>query len=158
VLIPKIKPSKLLEPLEVPVPKDTNFHIPEGKYRAKISSVKKQFVEKSAGTGENVRLLFEAQVPSLPKTVNLAKAEFRLDMNSGSELRNVLTRLFDKQVLSDAAGSTFNLQQLVDMDVEIEIEHVITSRRDEYSYPLVKVRDIQKPGTMQLTEYKEANQ
>ena len=37
------------------------------------------------------------------------------------------------------------------MDVEVEIEHVTTSRREEYSYPLVRVRDIRKPGTMQLT-------
>ena len=51
----------------------------------------------------------------------------------------------------EASGSTFDLEQLVNMEVEVEIEHVITSRRDEYSYPLVRVRDIRRPGTMQLT-------
>ena len=80
------------------------------------------------------------------------------DWTPGSDLRNVLTRIFGKQVFTEAAGLTFDLEQLVGMDVEVEIEHVITSRREEYSYPLVRVRDIRKPGTMQLTEYAEANQ
>ena len=146
MLIPKPKP------LVVTMPKDPNFHIPEGTYKAKISSVRKMVVEKLNGTGEIVKLLFEVQVPSLPDTTNLAKAEFRLDLNSGSELRNVLTRLFGKQAMTEAAArGSYDLEQLAGMDVEIEIEHVITNRRDEYKYPLVKVRDIQKPGTMQLT-------
>lgn len=152
MLIPKAKP------LAVPVPRDPNFRIPEGKYRAKISSVKKLFVEKLNGTGEILRILFEVIVPLLPKTLNLAKAEYKLDMNCGSELRNVLTRLLGKQALADVAGDSLDLEQLVDMDVEIEIEHIITSRREEYDYPLVKIRDIRKPGTMPLTGYKEANQ
>ena len=145
MLIPKPKP------LVVPVPRESNFRIPEGRYRAKIASVRKLTVERQDGAGEVLRLLFEVQVPSLPNTLNLAKAEYRLEMNPGSDLRNVLSRLFGKQVFTDASGGTFDLGQLVNMDCEIEIEHVITSRRDEYSYPLVRVRDIRKPGTMQLT-------
>ena len=42
-----------------------------------------------------------------------------------------------------AAGGTFDLATLENKAVDIEIEHVITTRRDEYQYPLVKVRDIQ---------------
>ena len=152
MLIPKAKP------LAIPVPKDPNFRIPEGRYRATITTVRKLLAERADGVGETLRILYEVQVPSLPKCINLAKSEYRLDMNPGSDLRNVLTRLLGKQVLSEAAGGTFDLEQLVGMDVEVEIEHVITSRRDEYSYPLVRVRDIRKPGTMQLTEYVEANQ
>jgi len=145
MLIPKAKP------LVVPVPRESNFRIPEGRYRAKIASVRKLTVERLDGAGEVLRLLFEVQVPSLPGTLNLAKAEYRLEMNPGSDLRNVLTRLFGKQVFADASGGTFDLAQLVNMDVEVEIEHVTTSRREEYAYPLVRVRDIRKPGTMQLT-------
>jgi hypothetical protein len=148
MLIPKSKP------LMVPVPKTTNFRIPEGSYRSKISSVRKQYVEKLASTGETVKLLFEVQVPSLQKTVNLAKAEFRLDLNPGSELHNVLTRLFGKQALADKAGGEFDLGELEGMTVDIEIEHVITNRRDEYDYPLVKVRDIQIAGTLVKAEGK----
>jgi hypothetical protein len=152
MIIPKQKP------LSVPVPKGTNFHIPEGKYRAKIKNVRKLTIQKLDGSGQVLRILFEVRVPSLPSSENLAKAEFKIDLNSGSELRNVISRLLGKQVLLDAADSSFDLEQLVGTDVEIEIEHVTTSRREEYAYPLVKVIDIQKPGTMALTEYKEANQ
>jgi hypothetical protein len=145
MLIPKSKP------LVVPVPRESNFRIPEGRYRAKIASVRKLNVERLDGAVESLRLLFEVQVPSLPNLQNLAKAEYRLELNPGSDLRNVLTRLLGKHVFADASGGTFDLEQLVGMDVEVEIEHVTTSRRDEYSYPLVRVRDIRKPGTMQLT-------
>lgn len=155
MLIPKIKPSKSLV---VPVPRDTNFHIPEGRYRAKITRVKMERVQKLDSVGDVVKLLFGVQVPSLPRTVNLARAEFRFDMNKGTELRNILTRLFGKEALSEAAGETFDLEKLVNLDVEIQTEHIITNRRDEYSYPLVRVCDIQKPGTMCLTEYQDANQ
>ena len=149
---------KIGKPLVVSVPKDTNFHIPEGKYRAKISSVKKVPKQKINDNCDMLRILFEVLVPKLHRMVNLAKAEYPLNMHGGSELRNVLTRLLGKQVFADAAGDSFDLEQLTGMDVEIEIEHVITNRRDEYTYPLVKVRDIRKPGTMAFEEYKEANQ
>jgi hypothetical protein len=148
MLIPKAKP------LLVAIPKETNFHIPEGKYRAKIVDVRKKFMEKLSGTTEMLKLMFHVQVPSLQRTINLASAEFKLDLNSGSELRNLLVRLFGKDALVDE----FDLERLINVDVEVEIEHVITSRREEYVYPLVKVRDIQKPGKLALVEYKEANQ
>jgi hypothetical protein len=140
------------KPLVVPVPRESNFRIPEGRYRAKITSVRKLNVERLDGAGEVLRLLFEVQVPSLPNRQNLAKAEYRLEMNPGSDLRNVLTRLLGKRVFADAGGGTIDLEQLANMDCEVEIEHVVTSRREEYSYPLVRVRDIRKPGTMQLTD------
>ena len=146
------------KPLAIPVPKDPNFRIPEGCYRAKINTVRNLPVDRADGVGDKLRIVFEVQVPSLPRCTNLAKSEYRLDLNPGSDLRNVLTRLFGKQAFAEAAGGTFDLEQLVGMDVEIEIEHVVTSRRDEYSYPLVRVRDIRQPGSMQLTEYAEANQ
>ena len=143
MLIPKSKP------LVVSVPKDSNFRIPEGRYKAKIRSVSKKLIEKQDCTGEKLKLLFEVQVPSLPKTMNLAKSEFDLDMNGGSELRNVLTRLFGKQAIADAAGGSFDLSQLEGKEVEIEIEHVITNKRDDYTYPLVKIRDIQPTSVIQ---------
>lgn len=145
MLIPKPKP------LVVPVPHGNNFHIPEGQYRAKVTNVRKATVERLDGAGEVLRLVFEVQVPSLPKRKNLAKAEYRLDLNPGSDLRNVLSRWLGQQVFADASGGSFDLSQLIDMEVEVEIEHVITSQREKYEYPLVRVRDIRKPGTMRLT-------
>jgi len=137
VIIPKSNP------LVVAVPKSTNFHIPEGKYLAKVSSVRKLLVEKANCTGEMLKLMFDVSVPSLPKTINLAKAEFKLDLNPGSELHNLCIRLCGKQTMDEASGGNFNLATLENKPVEIEIEHVITNRRDEYQYPLVKVRNIQ---------------
>jgi hypothetical protein len=88
----------------------------------------------------------------------LAKAEFRDCMDRGSELCNVVTRLMGKAAVEAAADGVLVIEPLENMDVEIEINHKITSRREEYEYPLVEVVDIQKPGSMCLTEYEEANQ
>jgi len=44
------------------------------------------------------------------------------------------------------------------MEVEVEIRHIITDKSENYDYPFVKVFDIQKPGTLSLNEYAEANQ
>ena len=142
------------KPLSVEVPKKSNFRIPEGRYRAKIISVRKVPVEKLNGTVKNVKLLFEVQVPAQTKTLNLANAEYREDMNPGSDLHNVLTRLFGAKALEAAAGSSFELAPLENMEVDIEIEHVITSRREEYDYPLVKVHNIQPKGTLVKLEAK----
>lgn len=147
MIIPKSKS------LVVSIPKENNFHIPEGKYRGKIVAIRKKFVEKLSGTAEMLKLVFELQVPSLPKTINLASTEFKLDLNCGSEFRNLLARLFGRDL-----GDEFDLERLINLSVEIEIEHVITNHREKYKYPLVKVRDIQKPGTLALMEYQEANQ
>jgi hypothetical protein len=76
-------------------------------------------------------------------------------MNPGSDLHNVLTRLFGVKALDEAAGGCFDLEPLEDMEVDIEIEHVITSRRDEYDYPLVKVHNIQLAGTLVKPEVKK---
>lgn len=142
MIIPKIKPA-----IEVSIPKDTSFHIPEGKYRATIRNIERKYVEKANGTGEVLKFFFEVQVPSQQKTINLAKLELREDMSTGSELRNLLTRLLGQETVSGAAGSKLSLDTLVGNEVEVEIEHVITNKRDDYAYPLVKVRDVQKITT-----------
>jgi len=135
-------------PLVVPVPKQQNFHIEEGKYRAKISRVKRIERQNAHGCVEGVRFLFEVRVPGSDHLDNLAKADFKLDLESGSDLRNVVTRILGKEAFNTASGKTLDLETLAGLDVDIEIEHIITSKRDNYSYPFVHVRDIQRPGRL----------
>ena len=142
------------KPLSVEVPKKANFRIPEGNYRAKIIYVDEVDVEKLNGTVKNLKLLFEVQVPAQTKTLNLAKVEYRKDMNPGSDLRNVLTRLFGAKAVDDAEGGSFGLDPLKNLEVDIEIGHEITSRREEYDYPLVKVHNIQPKETLVKLEAK----
>ena len=138
--------------LVVSVPKERNYHIDEGCYRARIQKFIRVTHQKSMSQGENLRIVFEVTVPGKDKCLNLAKAEFKLDLNQGSELRNVITRLIGKEAMSALSGSSFDFDQLKGMEVEVEIRHIITDKSENYDYPFVKVSDIQKPGTMGLPE------
>ena len=136
----------------VPVPKERNYHIDEGCYRARIHKLIRVTNYNGKGNVDILRIVFEVTVPGKDKCLNLAKAEFKLDLNQGSELRNVITRLIGKEAMSALSGSSFDFDQLKGMEVEVEIRHIITDKSENYDYPFVKVSDIQKPGTMGLPE------
>jgi hypothetical protein len=132
----------------VDVPKKTNFHIPEGKYRAKIVGINDVLPEKSHVTGKTKKFVFEVEVPSLPKTRNLATAEYLEDLDDDTELHKVVSRLLGPKAIEDAAGEKLDIGELEGKDVDVEIGHITTNRSHEYDYPLVKVRDVYPAGTL----------
>ena len=157
VPVPDDAVAKKSVSLDVSVPRATCFHLPEGCYRATIRDLNTKFVEKASGTGEVIKFLFEVHIPGMEKTLNLATAEYRLDMSTGSELRNLVTRLLSSEEVAEAAGGTINLGKLVGTCVVVEVEHIITNKRDQYTFPLVKVRDVRLARTAQPTLTKEAD-
>ncbi|CAM6004948.1 unnamed protein product [Sphagnum balticum] len=63
------------------------------------------------------------------------------------KLRALLIRFLGKEVVEEAAGSQLDIQALENREVTIEVEHIITNRRHEYEYPLVRVSGIQPAKT-----------
>ena len=98
--------------------------------------------------------MFDVTVPGKEKFLNLAKAEFPLNLEHGSDLRNILTRLLGKEVMAELSGQEIDFETLVGREVDVEIEHIVTSKREQYEYPFVQVRDIQLPGQLVKTEVK----
>jgi len=129
------------------LPKKVNFHIPEGRYQAKIIGIKKIDASDQSLKSARLKFVLEVQVPTLPKMQNLANAEFKCDLGEGSELRALLIRFLGKEVVEEAAGSQLDIQALENREVTIEVEHIITNRRHEYEYPLVRVSGIQPAKT-----------
>lgn len=127
--------------LDIPAPRTSSFHIPEGVYQARIYQVKNIDRETDHGTEEWIRLLFDVNIPG--STVdNTAKADFEKTLEYGTPLRNVIVRLLGKAVLEEAAGQTFSLEMLIGLDCIIEVIHSKKNTRKQYSYPLVIVRNI----------------
>jgi len=140
--IPKTKP------LVVPMPKEQNYRIEEGYYSAVIHRIIRTPRPNCQDCGDLLRIVFALNVPGKENFINLAKAEFPLNLEHGSELRNVLANLLGREVLAAMSGAEINLEALVGMVVDVQVEHVITSKRDQYDYPFVQVCDIKPAGTL----------
>jgi hypothetical protein len=145
----KIPRSK---PLVVSLPKEHNYRIEEGKYRARLHKITRTHRQNGSGRAEVLRLVFELMVQGKEHFINLAKVEFPLNLEHGSELRKVLTRLIGKEALADLSGQEFDFETMVGKEADVEIEHIITSRRENYDYPFVQIRDIQPAGTLVETK------
>jgi hypothetical protein len=119
-----IKSSELYRKLAVPVPKESTFKIREGKYSAKIKSVRKLDRQNARKSNPYVRILFNVKVPGLDRYECLAKADYPLNLENRTDLRNIINRLLGKDHLASLSGKEFDLESLVGLDCEIEVEHV----------------------------------
>jgi hypothetical protein len=140
--IPKAKP------LIVPMPQEHNYRIEEGYYPAVVHKIVRTPRPNCQDCGDVLRFVFALNVPGKEKFLNLAKAEFSLNLEHGSELRNVLVTLLGKEALAALSGKEINFESLVGMAVDVQVEHIITSKSDQYDYPFVQVCDIKPPGTL----------
>ena len=137
--------------LTVTVPQESTFKVPEGKYSAQIKSVRKLDKQNARGSNAFIRFLFLVNVPGLERFDCLAKADFPLNLDNGTDLRNIINRLLGKDYLANLSGQQFSLDALNGLGCEIEVEHVSLDSRENFDFPLVVVRDIQRTGTMRLT-------
>jgi hypothetical protein len=138
-------------PLVRTVPKEHNFRVEAGRYKARIHKITTVPRQNASGCVENLRISFEVFVPGEERHINLAKAEFPYSLEHGSDLHNVLTRLLGRETLLALSGQDFDFETLLGKEVDVEVEHVITEKRALYEYPLVKICDIQPPGTFVKT-------
>ena len=139
--IPKAKP------LVVQVPKTHNYRIPEGYYTGVIHKVVRVPRSNCRDCGDILRIICALNVPGLEKFLNLAKAELPLSLEHGAELRDFLAALLGKDALAALSGGELNLESLVGMSVDVQVEHITTSKSDSYDYPFVKICDIKPAGT-----------
>jgi len=151
-----IKQSDTYRKLTAQVPKEQTFKFGEGRYSAKIKKGRRKDRQNAEGANPYIRILFRVNVPGLERYECLAKADFPLNLENGTDLRNIINRLLGKDYLANLSGQEFDFAVLEGLDCEIEVEHVNLEGREKYDYPLVVVKDIQKPGTMCLTGCKEA--
>jgi hypothetical protein len=130
--------------LEVEVPRQSSWHTPKGSYHSTIRSV--NIINRFGFGSKLARLVFDVHVAN-SQLDYLAKLDLKLDLSEGSDLWNLICRLFSRKALQDNSGSTFDLERLVGMECDVEIDHNC-DKAEEYDFPLVLVTDVREAGRL----------
>ena len=136
--------------LIVTVPKETTFKLNPGRYAAQIKSVRRIDRQTAQRSTAWIRILFTVNVPGLERFDCLAKLDFPLNLENGTDLRNLINRLLGKPYLASLSSLRFNFKVLKGLECEIELDHVECEGSENFDFPLVVVRDVQVPGSMNL--------
>lgn len=135
--------------LELWLPKEIYFQLPEGNYLARIRKLKPKIKQTSRGAEDWVRVIFEVEIPSLSHLNCIAGRNLALNLNAGSDLRNFLEGLLGRQFFVNHSGRKIDLETLCGRECEVTLEHFFGR---DYDNPMVVVSRIAPVGTMQLTE------
>jgi len=143
--------------IEINIPKETLFDLPEGCYKAQVSDIRQFIKQTSRGAQDWVRLLFDVQVPGLSdRWDTMAGRSFKLEVQPGTDLRNFLSGLLGQRFFTDRSGQKIDLDSLRGQECEVKLEHYWGR---DYEKPLVVVVQVAPPGSLKLTsaEPKEGN-
>jgi len=136
--------------LVVTMPKEHNYRIEEGRYAAHIHKVVRTPRPNCQDCGDLIRIMFALEIAGKEKFLNLAKAELPFNLEHGSDLRRVLSRLLGREQMGALSGGEFDLETLVGTPADVEVEHIRTNKSDLYDFPFVLVTDIQPRGTFMI--------
>jgi len=111
-------------PITVEIPREANYNLPEGRYRAKISGLKPSTKPSARGPQPWIKILFDVQVPGLSERFDTrAGRQFKLNLQPGSELKTWLTDLFGKEFFSKCSGKQIDLNSLLNTECEVVLTH-----------------------------------
>ena len=133
-------------PLICPIPKDDTYDLPEGRYRAALSSAR-TLLKSTRRPVQQVRLLFNVHIPSLKNKTPMAGRTFNFDLSRRSELRCFVESWLGADFFS--RNTTVDFEQLVGRSADIALIH---RHNDGYDRPYVFIEAIHPAGTLKLTE------
>jgi hypothetical protein len=139
-------------PLICPIPKDDTYDLPEGRYRAALSSAR-TLLKSTSRPVQQVRLLFNVNIPSLKNKNPMAGRTFNFDLSRRSELRCFVESWLGADFFS--RNTTVDFEQLVGRSADITLIH---RHNDGYDRPYVFIEAIYPAGTLKLTEQPAAVQ
>jgi len=134
--------------IEIDIPKETTFDLPEGNFAAKVDHVRVFSKQSARGMEDWVRILFEVKVPGMDHLNTVAGRNFKMNLNPGSDLRNFLGSLLGPQFFRDSSGQKFNMESLIGRECEVKLEHFCGR---DYEKPMVMVAGMYSPGSLRLT-------
>ncbi len=145
------------------IPRDTNYDLPEGGYRARVSGLRPFIKQAGQGPQDWIRIFFEVHIPGLSEKLDARAARnFKLDLSPGSELRNWLTGLLGKEYFKERSGQEVSLDSLIGTECEVELEHYWGKDNwgKDYNKPHVNVARVHpltstKPATVSVAGGKD---
>ena len=133
-------------PLICPIPKDDTYDLPEGRYRAALSSAR-TLLKSTSRPVQQVRLLFNVNIPSLKHKNPMAGRTFNFDLSRRSELRCFVESWLGADFFS--RNTTIDFEQLIGRAADLTLIH---RHNDGYDRPYVFIEAIHPAGTLKLTE------
>ena len=139
-------------PLICSIPKDDTYDLPEGRYRAVLSSAR-TLLKSTNRPVQQLRLLFNVNIPSLKRKNPMAGRTFNFDLSRRSELRCFVESWLGADFFS--RNTTVDFEQLVGRSADITLIH---RHNDGYDRPYVFIEAIHPAGSLKLTEQPAAVQ
>ena len=134
--------------LEIEVPKQRTFHLPEGNFLATLREIKPMQEQKGNKAKPRLRFLFEVSVPSLRRFEAYAGRNFDKDLRKGSDLYQFLEAWHGAGFVEKHSGGRLDLNKLLDKPCEVALVHW---EDKAYDQPLVIISSIHPVGTLNLT-------
>lgn len=134
-------------PLICNVPKDDTYDLPEGRYRAVLSSVRPQWKPHANKPVQQIRLLFAVEVPSLLNKNPMAGRTFNFDLKRGAELRCFIESWLGADFFN--RNTSVDVEKLVGFSADLNLIH---RHNDGYDRPYVFIEAIDQAGKLKLTE------
>ena len=135
--------------INIIIPQETTFDLPEGNYAAKIDSVKHITKQTSKGIDHQVRFLFRVHVPEMEHVNTLAGRNFKLSLDANSDLRLFLAGLLGPKFFINGSGKPFDIETLIGKECEVELKHFLGRNHDK---PMVIVASIHPRLSLEVTQ------
>ena len=136
-------------PITLTIPMDNTFNLPEGQYRGRLVTISRRPNLSGDAAGEQVRFLFEMDIPSITRNIPMAGRNFALNLRGGSELRRFLESWLGRRFFEANCGKTFELESLVGREADLVLIHF---QQVGYNKPMVFIQSAAPAGTLALTE------
>ena len=133
------------------IPALKTFDLPAGNYRATLAQVRPMTKQSKKGAQEWIRLVFNVRIPSMPDQIPCAGRNFVLDLNPGSDLRNLLEVWLGMEFFKAKSNQDLDFDTLIGKEGDICLSHY---RGDDFEKPLVIIDNVYPPGTLKLEELK----
>src|SRR5512137_859738 len=100
-------------PIEVQIPLENTFNLDEGNYRGRLQTISRKPNACAKGPGEQIRLLFQMDIPSIKTRIPMAGRNFTLNLKTGTELRRFLESWVGRELFGTNGGKALDLESLV---------------------------------------------
>ena len=136
-------------PIEMTIEMENEFNLEEGQYRGRLATLSRKPSHPAKGLGDQVRFLFEMNIPSIKNRTPMAGRNFHMSLKGGSELRRFLEGWLGKKFFDANSGKTLDLELLIGREADLVLTHF---QQVGYERPMVCIESAAPPGTLALTE------
>ncbi len=135
--------------IQLTIPLDNTFNLQEGQYRGRLVSISRKPNFSGNGSGEQIRFLFEMNIPSITNRIPMAGRTFPQSLRGGSELRRFLENWLGRKFFEANCGKTLELESLIGREADLVLTHF---QQVGYEKPMVFIQSAAPAGTLALTE------